>query len=137
MEEDIMKIKNLTNKQQAVTVRDLTGDRREYVVYLTPYGATDIDLVNILHPERYAGILEINGIAVKRAGEVEEIDTPEEPKSKEVEEINTLKSLIEESKKVEESTPEISKDTFVCDICGAEFASARGLNAHKNKAHSE
>lgn len=31
--------------------------------------------------------------------------------------------------------PDTQVETFICDICGDEFASARSLSAHKSRAH--
>lgn len=132
-----MVVKNLTDERQKIVVREITGENRKYDIYVEPKGFTEVDrLFSILNPESYVGILEIEGLSVvtpseeKIAPSVDSIigvnEEPEE--SKEDEEQNEVKEDPEEEK--------VAPDSFFCDICGAEFASARGLASHKNKVHA-
>lgn len=125
-----MLIKNLTNKQQSFDVKEITGENKVYTIYVTPYGSTEVDRVLLVNPMQYAGILEIDGKPIVHK---ETIQIP-------INSLPKVENKLEESIEVEEDTPvvetTVAEDSFICDICGAEFASARGLAAHKNKSHT-
>lgn len=112
-----MNIKNLTSDTQKIIMQELVGDRRCYDIFVAPYGTTDLGREGIiLNLESLEGSIEVMGIPKAK----EEIKAPESPAAEET----------VETPKKEEVT-----DKFICEECGAEFASARGLASHKNKTH--
>ena len=121
-----MIVRNLTAKLQEITVREMMGDGREYIIYLEPYSTTELERL-IVVSKNINGILELGTPTIPVQIPVDEDETSgkvENPAGAEDEE-------------EEEKEPEISTEKFICDICGGEFASARGLSSHKNKAHPE
>lgn len=121
-----MLIKNLTDKMQAINVETLGYDRKGYTIYIQPHGVSDVSDVLIIDKENIGKVIEIVGI--EKSHEPEKTPEVKEPQ------ILEEKSVEEESPK----SPEYSNpDEFICDICGAEFASARSLSAHKHKAHPD
>lgn len=138
-----MKIKNLTSRTQKLVVREITGEKRVYDIYVTPYGTTDIERMTIREPKDLSGIFEVDGVVVTPA-EVEipvtKNPTPEEPHGEIMDETSDEEPTGEPTPEepTQDTTPEntTSEDgVFVCDICKSEFASARGLASHKNRAH--
>lgn len=117
-----MKIKNLTSEVLALRVIEFGGSR-EYFIYLQGNSTTELEGCYLSKRNDLTKI-EIEGTTpvVLQSIEVPEIENPQ---SEEV-------AIPEE----EEKKPEVS-DKFICDICGEEFGSARGLNSHKNRAHSD
>ena len=124
-----MKIKNLTEKQQPLDVRELTGERNIYTIYVAPKGETEVDKVAIPHIEKYAGIFSFDG-------KCEEAPVVETPASDEKPEENHQQDP-DKDEIPEEKSEEKKSDLHICDVCGQEFASARALSMHKNKAHAE
>ena len=119
-----MLIKNLTDQVQELHVRELRGSDRVFSVYIQPQGVTDLDrLFVIVDKEQVGKVVEVVGVPIPK-------DEPAKIESSEVD----SKEMDTPSEKSPE--PEILLDKFICDECGAEFASARGLNNHKNKAHT-
>lgn len=134
-----MKITNLTDERQEIKLREIFGDNYEYSIYLEPHGSTEIEKVTILNHRE--SILSINDEqpAVVPALVEEEVEVVLE----EYDELEEGEVVLGEHDEVEdeiapvEEKPQVDGPEFVCEVCGAEFASSRGLNAHKNKAHSE
>lgn len=122
-----MLLKNLTSHTVSVTLAELTGDYKQYSICIMPHGITEVFNSKILHEDHYKDILEIDGHShaqIVPDPVVVKIEVKDDPISSENLEVTESQDVQEES-----------NDTFVCDICGAEFASARGLNSHKNKVH--
>lgn len=131
-----MVIKNLTCKPQSLVVKEITGDHREYDMNFRPHSSVELDRhLTVVHPEKYAGIFDF-GVCIVKEEETPIVDATDTEEETPVEEITTVEeeTPIEEVTNVEEDKV---PDSFTCDVCGAEFASARGLASHKNKAHSE
>lgn len=119
-----MLIKNLTDQVQELHVRELRGSDRVFSVYIQPQGVTDLDrLFVIVDKEKVGKVVEVVGVPIPK-DEPKEVEAPKE------------ESRENEVPPEESPKPEILLDKFICDECGAEFASARGLNNHKNKAHT-
>lgn len=119
-----MIIKNLTPEEIKFEVQERTGEHNRYKLSLRGFGSTDIDRT-----------LEIVNLPVLTALKVIEVEGYVAPSfSQGVESLQeTPEEVVEEKKEENPQEPESLK----CDICGAEFASARGLAAHKNRAHQE
>lgn len=145
-----MIIKNLTSDTQALTIKNLVGDKEEYVISLQGLGVTEVDNhYEILGLERLVvlGILKVVDIAnpssrhIKTKEPTQDEETPavensEEPQQDSTPEEVTTEPVGEEPVGEEVAkTPTVVTDNFVCEVCKAEFASARGLTAHKNRAH--
>ena len=129
-----MVIKNLTNKQVSFSVKEITGDNKVSDHFIIPYGSTEIERVTLVNPNQYVDILEVDGTPITFDDTISKLIPTIQfiEKEKQVEVIPE----VEESQEVEITPEPAVADTFKCDICGAEFASARGLSSHKNKAHS-
>lgn len=126
-----MIIKNLTSNTQEIKLRAIVGDDREYSIYIKPNSMTDIDRVVILNKKALGGLVEIDGV-------VEEVVATEVVESQGQQDTGVSESIeIKETEVKEEQKETPVDDKFVCDICGAEFASARALSAHRNKTHSK
>ena len=126
-----MVIKNLTSKVQPIKLEELVGGR-EFTLYVEGHGVTDVVGAYIPRVEKYNGIFEIGC----KCPSINTHDTPhiEEEVKEDNAENDSNSEEPEEEKKDKE--PEVAEDKFVCDICKAEFASARGLASHKNRVHS-
>lgn len=114
-----MKIRNLTDHVQEIKVRELRGDHREFSVYIQPNGITDLDrLFVIIDKEKVGKLIEVVGVTVpvEESVHVEKTPAPNEETADPVE-------------------SEEDPTRFICKECGSEFASARGLSTHMNKAH--
>lgn len=141
LKEDVMLVRNLTSEQQKFIVKEIAGEHREYDLYLAPNGSTELENTFVLKGN-YEGILEFEGCQchhevapVEKPAEegdvVPPVDNPEIPP---VDEDNKDgASAGDDGNGEKKSDP----DSFICDICGAEFASARGLASHKNKVHAQ
>lgn len=51
------------------------------------------------------------------------------------EHVDTVKKQVEPESEVDVSISEADPDSFVCDECGDEFDSQRGLTAHSSQVH--
>lgn len=126
-----MIIKNLTSKVQSIKLEELVGGR-EFTLYVEGHGVTDVVGAYIPNAEKYNGIFEIECIC--HSVSTHDISTIEEEVDNDKAEDDSNSEEPEEEKKDKES--EVAEDKFICDICKAEFASARGLASHKNRVHS-
>lgn len=131
-----MVIRNLTPKVQSLRVEEYVGGR-EFTIYVEGNSTTDIEGMFILANQKIQGIFEVEGCdsfhtipeAVENIpNDVEETILPgdDEPTTSSGEEEVITPNDVEES-----------SESFICDVCGAEFASVRGLTTHKNRSHSE
>ena len=131
-----MVIRNLTSKVQSLRVEEYVGGR-EFTIYVEGNSTTDIEGMFILANQKIQGIFEVEGCesfhnipeAVENIpNDVEETILPgdDEPTTSSGEEEVITPNDVEES-----------SESFICDVCGAEFASVRGLTTHKNRSHSE
>lgn len=118
-----MKIKNLTPDTQKLVVKEIVGEKREYDIYVSPYGVTDIDRMAIKEPKDLSGIFEVEGAIIPIIEKESPVIIDEESNPPEAEESTGDADVI-------------ADEAHICDICGAEFGSARGLASHKNRAHS-
>lgn len=114
-----MKIKNLTSKLKELGVVEMVGGR-SYNIYLEPFSETELE-----------GLLpaDVNDPEIS-------IESPHRVEKKvEIPQIEEI--IVEDSKEAqtEDIEQEIIPEKFICDECGAEYASARGLATHKNKSH--
>lgn len=126
-------IKNLTPKVQSIEIEEFASGRG-FTLYVEGNGVADVEGAYIPNIERYEGIFKIGGqIAQSRV-----IDSIESI-SEEIIEDKENKENEEDVPPVEDESLEndIVEDKFICDICKAEFASARGLASHKNRTHPE
>lgn len=131
-----MKIKNLTPDVQKLVVKEITGEKKRYDIYVVPHGTTDIDRMVIIEPADLSGIFEIVGSCTPIIVSSEVKATPDEvtPPGVDDQDHDEVDNppVVETPPAQEQETG----DTFICDICGAEFGSARGLASHKNRTHS-
>ena len=128
-----MVIKNLTSENQMIKVRDIVT-RDEYTLILHPYGTTTRDKVAVVGGEKLEGIIEIGGYSQKDTSAPVII---EESISEDAD-IEMTPSAEDPMEEPQESlTEEILQDKFICEECGAEFGSARGLASHMNRVHSK
>jgi len=126
-----MKIKNLTPNVQKMVVREIVGEKRLYDIYVVPFGTTDLDRMIIVEPNDITGIFEIEGAPVVQRVSAPTVETPPA-----VDNADPDATPDEPTPDVEDTAP-LAGETFICDICGAEFGSARGLASHKNRSHNE
>jgi len=115
-----MKIKNLTPVVQQVKIVEIIGGR-EFTIYIEGNGCTELQGFYLSDTNKLRGIIEVVGTSPFTHSEefISEDDFSSE------EELD----LSEDSPEEEEVTPDeddpSSVDKFICEICGAEFASAR------------
>lgn len=126
-----MILKNLTSTLKEFEVRDITSSQI-FKCYLQPHGTVEIERMILVNPDALEGI-EIVGqiIRAPRTPVVEELTISEDTPS------DVAPSEEGETKDPEEPTPSMNEDKFICDECGAEFASAKGLTAHKSRSHNK
>ena len=120
-----MLITNLSEKTQKLVVSYFTTPLETYDVFIEGYGSTDIDDKLVIR-----NLNELKDIMTSRVYVVAEEPVEEEPEEVEVQ---VVEDGVGES---EEESVEVIEDKFICDICGAEFGSERGLNTHKHRVHS-
>lgn len=124
-----MRIKNLTSNTIEVKLKDILA-RVEFTCLISPFSSTDRDGVILLDQEKLRGIVEV--------GDGTPLVAINPPTVEETEVVTTEAPIEEKSSEEETRTEEESPvSEFICDICGAEFGSMRGLMAHKNRAHPE
>lgn len=128
-----MRIRNLTSDTQALKVIELVGGR-EFDIYIEGNGCTDIDGMYLRDLNQLGSTFEIVSNVQPSVSEETIPEGSNEEDSQEDLKEESQDDSKEESK--EESTTPVS-DKFICDVCGAEFASARGLTSHKNRSHLE
>lgn len=147
-----MKIYNKTNQIQELRVFD-RNTKIQYSVYICAKSSTELEC-NISTPDLprlvEAGILEIlGGSPITDSPKVpetsEEISETEDSVEETLEisedgdviETEESSEVVEEISETEDGVNEEPKQSekFICDICGGEFGSARGLSNHKKKAH--
>lgn len=118
-----MIIKNPTPEIQEIVVREIVGTRSEYTFYINPYGSLDLESNFLLVKEKTKGFIEV--VEETKNTVIPPVPTP-----------------VDEDLTAEETDPTVPTeveivDKFICEKCGAEFASARGLTSHMNKLHAE
>lgn len=157
-----MIIKNVTNKDQAIRLTDRYG--ANYTIYLLPGRTTEVEPVQrtkflldmikngILKDVTNGSATKVHNVSVVETKvSAEKADTVEcacdlptetpvvaEPVKPEPVAIET--AVDPEPVKVAESENKINEtevSEYVCEVCGAVFASARGLTRHMNKEHAE
>lgn len=121
-----MILKNLTSMYQSVTVED-TRRRQIASIGIAPFG-------EFILPEGMKVLDQFSLSGRVSLGEGGASPVILHESHEEVQEAPEI--MREETVEVAEPVAEIAEDNFICEICGAEFASARGLNSHKNRAHS-
>lgn len=122
-----MIVKNITNKVQSLSLYNIF-EERSYIIYVAAGSSFELPTGSIIDTN-------ILGDKFVKIDENVITDVSEETVVKEKIEELVIDLPVEES---EASTPEtVLSDKFICDICNAEFASARGLTAHKNRVHLE
>ena len=131
-----MKVTNLTEEVQKLSVRSLIGDRESFDIFVQPKGTTDLPQKLIFDASKYKGIFKFEGDAIPVAKKSSSTEKKEEDAVEEKVEEKKEEAPVKEVKE-EAPAEEAPKSAYVCDICGAEFGSAKGLKAHKNKAHAE
>lgn len=134
-----MKVKNLTSKIQALKVIDLTGGR-EFTIYIKERSCSDITGMYIADKSQLAHKFEIISDDNISSQEIEPEDSLSEvlPLEDSEESSDVEDNVVEEDndkEEIKDSIPESLSSKFLCDICGAEFASDRGLSSHKSRAH--
>lgn len=130
-----MKIKNLTPEVQKLVVREITGEKRTYDMYVVPNGTTDIEKMAIIEPKDISGIFEIEGVIVPAP--VIPHEEPEAPEGEVVTPPELKISVHDDENNTPTPVEPEAGESFICDICKAEFGSARGLASHKNRAHPD
>lgn len=131
-----MKIRNLTDKMQGLRVRELPGGEG-YTIFIEAKGETVLQGAIVSERDEVKfdkGIFEYVGVErsapkIEESIESEEVELiTEDLEEESVEEESQVESLPEEST--------AGDGKFICEECGAEFASTRGLNSHMNRVHS-
>lgn len=126
-----MKVKNLTDRIQSLWIKNPREGGRSLSVEVRPHDTRDI---SDYYPDKsmmpdFDKNFEIVGSTKNIPSiKVEETIT-------EIQEDTTGDTQIPDEEKF--SNPTVLEDKFICEICGAEFASARGLSSHKNRTHPE
>ena len=120
-----MIINNLTPQTLRVRLKEISGDKNEYDIFIQPHGSTEVSQVTVVNADPRLLAITSDPYQVPIPNTSSPVkDAIEEEPEKPVEEV------------VEEKTP-VEDSKFICDICGAEFASSRGLARHKSSSHSE
>lgn len=123
-----MIIKNLTKKTQKLWIKNIfTGDTAEVDVLATE----PRELGRAFIPDKsmmkdFDQRFEMVGYPRQQIVEKEQVIVQE-----------SIQEEIMDPPVEETQEPETLESKFICDICGEEFASARGLTAHKNRSHKE
>ena len=135
-----MKVKNLTAKTQQLSVLEIVGGR-EYCIYVEGKGIADLCGCYVPDMNKYSGVFELikEVNTLSPAVESHEVETPDDTKDTNEDEVKTPDETDPQDESVETPTPkepEVIDSKFICSVCGQEFASARGLNSHMSRAHS-
>lgn len=120
-----MIIKNLTNNTLQMRMKERIDNRREYEFSIAPGSSSEIlKEYTIIDLEKYIreGKVATDTYHVQTDTEETHVDEKEET------------VLVEKEEASDKDSNESS--STVCDICGAEFASTRGLAAHRSKVHA-
>lgn len=130
-----MKLFNNTNKIQEVKVSDRYG--KYYSVFIEANRSADFEEYQITRDV----VSKIN------SGILTNLDNPTTPPTMVIEPILVQEQppVIEdapaeeksEDKKPEETAPSETTGTHICEICGSEYASERGLAMHMSRSHQE
>lgn len=150
-----MIIKNVTDKDQAIRLTDRYGSN--YTVYLQPGRSTEIEPVQrtrfLLDMIKQGILQDITAGATPVVHKVPVVGAKASAENTDTVECACdlpVETPVVEPEKVEEpvvvepvktepeskfSETEVSE--YVCETCGAVFASARGLTRHMNKEHAE
>lgn len=141
-----MRIKNLTSEIKSVTIIDFEGDR-EFNITIEGNGETELVGAYVKNIHEFNGDIMIVGspfVASPEPVVVEESpkipETPTQPETPQVDATQSEDADDSTDTEGESDTPdndEVVGDKFICDECGAECASARGLSLHKSRAHQE
>lgn len=124
-----MIVKNLTSKLQELKVEELAGGRG-FSIYVEGHSSTELTDVYIPDTQAIKGIFEVvSGIETPQVDKKEEEGPADDLEGTKKDDLN------DDSEENESSETPVAEDVFICDICGAEFASARGLASHKNRVH--
>lgn len=126
-----MKIKNKTSVPQDLHLRD----RNLFYLVTIPAGATQeisptCDISNLDELLRYDKV-----VIVDKENPHSIVITKEETPdiSEKIIQVDTDEGSVE----VTEDIPTTAEDKFICSICGAEFASNRGLTSHMKRVHAD
>lgn len=122
-----MIIQNLTNEVVELRVRYFSMDHMELTQYLQPYAKVKFDKAVILNLPEVITKVKVGDVATPQEVVVEVAETPVATEPEDVQEVQ---------EEVPETT-EVVEDKFICEECGAEFASARGLSSHMNRVHNK
>lgn len=136
----MMRVKNLTSSLLKLKVEEMTPEHREYIVYIEPDSSTDLERLKLLDKESLYGKVEIDGVKLGATVDTsdessDQVDDEEVSEDKEDESSDQEYTTTDSDNPTEEIDNKV--DTYVCDQCGAEFASARGLSSHMNRVHSK
>lgn len=140
-----MKVYNKTNQIQTISVYD-RNTRKPYEIYVCSNSTTEIfnDMVvkGDIDRDKFL-LLSDEGIPIEETPRVFKELTQVEDICEDAEVVDIDETLIdtvsEESnieEEVEEDSSKAESSSFICEICGAEFASSRGLSTHMKKSHS-
>lgn len=128
-----MIVKNLTSKVQVINVQEFGNAGREYSIYLEPNGYTELIGVFTTNKKDLKGLVEFETFA-KPEGVVES-PVPQEVTTEVTEDPVEETGVTEDSTEETAEQVEVLDSKFICDECGAEFASSRGLASHKARVH--
>lgn len=120
-----MKVRNLTSIVQALPIVEIVGGRK-YDIYVEGNGSVELCECYVPNIEKFKNVFELVRDVDLKTVELK-IDEATQVSN---EDDNMLSDDTNDAK-----DPEVLESKFICDICGAEFGSARGLNTHKNRVH--
>ena len=126
-----MIIKNITSEDIIIKLIERVGVNQRSEISLKAGGSVEIidrlfQVANLASLEGKIEAPEVNKKETLTMVPAEEINLEKAPETP------------IETKEVADKIPETDEaSSLICDICGAEFGSARGLAAHKTRAHAE
>lgn len=126
-----MKVRNLTSRVQALPIVEIVGGRK-YDIYVEGNGSVELCECYVPDIEKFKNVFElVRDVDLKtvelKIDEATQVSNEDDNLSSDD---NMLSDDTNDAK-----DPEVLESKFICDICGAEFGSARGLNTHKNRVH--